>query len=278
MNEQYGQETLDIQELAAQMLGQNSEEYYEEDDNEEEFRQVGHPAWNEILSNVPSEYHDAILPTLEKWDKGVSRKFQKIHDEYSHLKDFADIDATALNQAMGIYDALNTDPQAAWEAIGRVYGLSPQQVSQAASAYADSDDEDFDFNELPKAVRDRLLRLDQHEQVLEGLSREALDRQAAEEEAAEDEALEEYLYELHEEYGDFDEEYVLGLIVAGIDGEEAVERYMEIAQQPRSRHSYPQVMSSSGGIPNMSGVDVSSLSNQDTQSLIAEVLRLSHTD
>lgn len=284
MYEQDEQETLDIQELAAQMLGNSSEEYDEEDyddeeddDNEEESRQVGHPAWNEILSNIPEEYHDAIIPTLDKWDKGVSRRFQKIHDEYSHLKEFAEVDSKELNQAMGIYEALSTDPQAAWEAIGRVYGLSPQQVSQAASSsYEDDDDEDFDFNELPKAVRDRLLRLDQHERVLEGLSQDALNRQAAEQEADEDEALEEYLSGLHEEYGDFDEEYVLGLMVAGIDGDEAVERFQSITNsRTSSRPSYPRVMSSNGGIPVSGGVDVSKLSNQDTQSLITEVLRLS---
>jgi hypothetical protein len=269
---------ISIEDLAAQMLGLNEDEEYDSDDEEEDERpQVGHPAWQQILDQIPSEYHEAVIPTLQRWDSGVSRRFQRIHDEYAPYKELGEFEPDSIKEAMNVYNALNNDPAATWEAIGRVYGLSPQQVSQAAS-----DDEDFDMDDLPAPIRERLNRLDEHDRTLVQLSQQIQQQQQASQQEQEDEALEEYLDDLREEYGDFDEEYVVGLIAAGLDGEDAVERFQElindiannteIEQSPR----YPQVMSGGGGVPDMGQVDTSKMSNQDTQSLIAEILRLSH--
>jgi hypothetical protein len=270
---------VDIQALAAQMLGANDDseiEYEEEDGSDDDF--TGHPAWQEILSKVPAELHAQIIPTLQKWDTGVSRQFQKIHDTYAPLRQFEDADPNDIREALGVYEALNSNPEATWEAIGRVYGLSPQQVSQALS----SDEEELD--DLPAGIRDRLSRIDMHEQVLEAVTDEMLRRQVADTEAQEDEALEEYLAELQEQYGEFDEDYVVGLLAAGIDGDEAVEQYQEmvqsIAQQyggkPQPQRTAPNVMSGSGGIPNIGQVDPYKLSNSQTQDLVSEILRMTN--
>jgi hypothetical protein len=278
-NEAEGQQ-ISIEDLAAQMLGlgEEDEDDDENDDDEEYARpQAGHPAWRQILSQVPEEYHDAIIPTLQQWDAGVSRRFQRIHDEYAPYKELGEFEPDSVKEAMSVYNALNNDPAATWEAIGRVYGLSPQQVSQAAS-----DDEDFDMDDLPPAIRDRLNRLDEHDRTLGALSQQIQQQQQAAAMEQEDEALEEYLEELRGEYGDFDEDYVVGLIAAGLDGEDAVERFQELIEDIANNtefeevSSYPQVMSGGGGNPDFSEIDTSKMTNQDTQSLIAEILRLSH--
>lgn len=276
MSESAGVDGLDIQALATKMLGGNGPET-EVEETEEEVSTAGHPAWQEILDTIPQEYRNAVLPTLQKWDAGVSRQFQKIHDSYAPLREFEDLDPAEVRDALGVYQALNENPEATWEAIGRVYGLSPQQISQAMAS-EDEEVEDY-LNGLPAGIRDRLSKLDVHEQVLENITRELLQRQASEEEAQEDEALEEYLEELHEEYGDFDEDFVVGLMAAGVDGEDAIGQFQQIteriAQQygESTRRSSPSVMSSSGGIPNVGSVDPSRLSSRDTQDLISEILR-----
>lgn len=275
-------QSISIEDLAAQMLGLDEDEEYEDDEEEQPQARSQHPAWRQILSQIPDEYHDAIIPTLQQWDAGVSRRFQRIHDEYAPYKELGDFEPDAVKEAMNVYNALNTDPAATWEAIGRVYGLSPQQVSQAAS-----DDEDFDMDDLPGPIRDRLNRLDEHDRTLSQLSQQIQAQQIAQQQAAqmesEDEALEEYLEDLRGEYGDFDEDYVVGLIAAGLDGDEAVERFQQLIYQlqdddddEEDAPNYPRVMSGGGGVPNIGEVDTSKMSNQDTQSLIAEILRLSH--
>lgn len=276
-------EALDIEALAAQMLGleeSEGDEEYEEDEEELTPQAGGHPAWNKILSQIPAELHAQVIPTLQEWDQGVSRRFQKIHDEYAPLKRFEEVDPDEIKEALDVYQALVNDPATTWEAIGRVYGLSPQQVSQvAADPYGENSD-DFDLGELPPAIRDRLAKLDVHDRVLEAITGDLLQRQEAEKTSQEDAAFEEYLDALAEEYGEYDEDYVVGLIAAGVDGEEAVQRFQQFQaqfapQQQRAAASAPRVMSSGGGIPNSSPVDVAKLSNQNTQKLVEELLRLS---
>ena len=279
MSDNYGPETsgLSIEELAAQMLGLDNEaeaQYDEQQDQEEDSdRPAGHPAWQSILDQIPAELHDKVIPTLQDWDAGVSRRFQKIHDEYADLKEFEDIDPNDLRQALQVYGALTEDPQTTWETIGRVYGLSPQQVSQAMS----SEEEDLDLDALPQSIRDRLSRIDQHDALLQQMAQQMQEAQQAEEEAEEDAALEELLEELAEEYGEFDEDYVVGLIASGVEPEEAVERFQEFTSryQPQQHQSAPRVMSSGGGVPSSTPVNVTGLNNQDTQALVAEILRLS---
>jgi len=273
---------ISIEALAAQMLGLNEEvENNEKDTDEEENSKhvVGHPAWRQILNSIPEEYHDAVIPTLQGWDRGVSRRFQKLHDEYAPYKQFEDLEPDSLKEAVNVYNALTNDPAATWEAIGRVYGLSPQQVSQAASQ-----GEDFDLEDLPAPIRERLNRLDEHDKTLMQLSQQIQQQQAKAEEQAQDEALEEYLEELREEYGDFDEDYVVGLIASGVDGDDAVGRFQALLEdiagniqfEETPKQNYPQVMSGGGGVPDYGQVDTSKMSNQDTQALNAEILRLSH--
>lgn len=279
---------LDIQDLAAQMLGldddsddedyESDDEFDEEDEDEDDMPQAGHPAWQSILANIPEELHSKVIPTLQQWDAGVSRQFQKIHDQYEPLKRFKEYDPDEVNEAVKVYQALTNDPASTWEAIGRVYGLSPQQVSQATSS---DDEDDFDLDDLPPGLKQRLAKLDVHDQVLEAVTQELLDRQASEQEAQEDQELEEYIEELHDEYGDFDEEYVVGLLAAGVDGEEAVGRFQQLAAQyappvQQERTPTPRVMSSGGGVPSDQDVDLYKLSSQNTRNLVAEILRLSH--
>jgi hypothetical protein len=275
-------EALTLEALAAQMLGleNNDAEAVEAEEEVEEF--TGHPAWKDILDVVPAEHRGQVQSKLAEWDAGVSRRFQKIHDEYAPYKALEDYDPDTLKTAAEVYDALLSNPKDTWETIGRVYGLSPQQVSDIADEIEDDD------YELPASVRNKLSKLDEHERILGMVTQREMDRQAAEEQAQEDAALEEYLEELAEEYGEFDEDYVIGLIAAGVDGDEAVERYQQIiashTQQSTSaatatpRVTAPTVMSGSGGIPTSGSVNVSKLNNQDTQALVAEMLRLAASE
>lgn len=266
-----GTEGLTIEALAAQMMGlsDDDEGEYEDDDQPQ-----GHPAWNDILSVVPEEYQDQVRNQLASWDAGVSRQFQKIHDEYAPYKALEDYDPNMLRTAADVYSALVDNPQDTWETIGRVYGLSP-------AGQVDEDDDDEDGYELPASVRRQLSKLDEHERILGNLTQQFQQSQAEDEEAQEDAELDEYLQELADTYGEFDEDYVVGLIAAGIDGEEAIGRYQQLSrqyQQPQPRMTAPNVMSGSGGIPTSGSVNVSKLNTQDTQNLVAEILRLASSE
>jgi hypothetical protein len=72
-----------------------------------------------------------------------------------------------------------------------------------------------------------------------------------------------------------------------MDGEDAVERFQALLgtiaseityEDDDDEPNYPQVMSGGGGVAGVSQVDTSKMSNQDTQALIAEILRQSQSD
>lgn len=286
-------ETVDLEQLALEYLqgttSDTTEEEYADEEGEHEApkKASGHPAWKPILDAVPEEYHEALMPQLQEWDTGVSRKFQDIHDKYAAYEELEDYDPSDLKEAAEIYQQLVNDPAATWESIGRVFGLSPQETAQSAS---EAESGDFDDLELPPALMAKLAKVDKQEQMLEMIAADLQGRNVAEEEAEEDAALEEYLEELAEEYGAFDEDYIVTLLAAGIDGDEAIARYQELVGEANaeqvaevessdSRTSAPRIMSSSGGVPSGSGnPNLSKLSDQDTKGLVAEILRLAQQE
>ena len=98
-------ETVDMSQLALEFLQgtrpttsveETSET--EESDTPEVEEVTTHPAWKSILDAVPAEYHDALKPTLQEWDTGVSKRFQKLHDEYEPLKRFENYEPDTVEE------------------------------------------------------------------------------------------------------------------------------------------------------------------------------------
>lgn len=277
------EDTVDTEQLALDFLsGNESEKPAVEPEVSNDDANEGHAAWKAILDEVPEEYHAALRPTLQEWDTGVSRQFQKIHDKYSPLEELAnEYDPDTVREALNIYDQLVNDPAATYETIGRVFDLSPQVVQTGLS---DISEEEFDGLELPNEVLEKLAQVDEMSKVLGLVTQELNQRRDMEEEAEGEQELDDYLEELEEEYGEFDADYVVALIGAGIDGDEAVERFQELVgstgsskeEVTSSREKAPKIMSSSGGVPSSpSGLpDLTGLSSRNTKDLVTEILRL----
>jgi len=283
------QKGVSSEEAAAQLTGEvdNSTEEISNDESESDSvdeggskKLGGHPAWQEILSAVPAEFHDALTPKLREWDSGVTKRFQEIHSQYEPLKVFEpiadDVDADTLSSALGLFQAINTNPEEVYRALGAAYGFAGEQES--------SDDyEDEDYGQLPPQVAQRL---EEQQRAIEALSEYVQTNQMTVEQQQEQEMLDNYLGQLQDAYGEFDEDYVLTKMAAGVDGEVAVRQYIEIASPVGSGNSPkqtappvvtpPQILGSSGagsgGIPSTSP-DPTKLGRVETKSLVTEILR-----
>lgn len=285
------QKGVSSEEAAGQLAGEvdNSIEDSSNDESEDSFddegdnkKLGGHPAWQEILSAVPAEYHEALTPKLREWDSGVTKRFQEIHSQYEPLKVFEpiaeDVDADTLSSALGLFQAINTNPEQVYRALGEAYGFAGEQES--------SDDyEDGDYGQVPPQVAQRL---EEQQRAIEALSEYVQTNQMTVEQQQEQVALDNYLEQLQDAYGDFDEDYVLTKMAAGVDGEVAVRQYIEITGLPVGGPSNspkqtappvvtpPQVLGSSGagsgGIPSTSP-DPTKLGRVETKSLVTEILR-----
>jgi hypothetical protein len=236
----------------------------------------GHPAWQEILDQIPDELHHLVTPTLEKWDKGVQEKIQSLHSQFDPYKDVvSDYDPEAVATAIAIAEQIQANPQEVITRIADAYGISIAEATQAVTGGQGAVDNevDLDDEDLPPALKAQM-------EATQAQLAEIQAFQEAERQAQEDAELEamltEYLDGLRQKHGDFDEDYVVALMGNGVDGEEAVTRYKSIAapQAPQNPvlNPAPAVLGSGGSVPS-GGIDVTKLGKAETEDLIIQALR-----
>lgn len=228
----------------------------------------GHPAWQEVLDAIPQEYHDALRPTLEKWDKGVANRFQSLHSKYEPLKQYealAEYDPEELQVAMQLRTALENDPRAVWDLMAQTYNFASEQgATTEEQGMTVNDDGSVD----PR-----------YEQMLAEQQRQIAELQARQQADEADAELDAYMSSLHTKYdeqGGFDEDFVVALLANGIDGDEAVTRYQGIVTAAAGsvgppKPTPPVVMGSGGGVPS-NNINPVSLSNSETKDLVAQML------
>lgn len=230
----------------------------------------GNPAWNDVLSEIPQEYHQALTPKLQEWDQGVNKRFQQIHEEYKPYKSFkeAGYDPDQINMALGIMDKLENDPQFVYSQL-EGYLQSQGLLGQEEDEYEEFDDEDGDFDDP---------RFDELFNGFGTLAEAYLADQQAKQEAEEDAALENELNEMREkyaQYGDFDEDYVLTKMASGMDTEDAVKSYYEFVNRTianRNRPPAPRIIGSAGAFPGQQAVDPGKLNDKDRKALVTDIL------
>jgi hypothetical protein len=229
----------------------------------------GHPAWQEILNAVPEQYHEALRPTLEKWDKGVQNRFQSLHSKYEPIKQYADYSPEDLEVALNLKQAVEADPKAVWELLAQTYNFSLEQGATEGEIAMNFDPDEFEGDpELYQQLQLTQQQLMEQQEALVALQQQQ-DLEKAEEE------LDAYMAYLHSEHGDFDDDYVVTLLANGVDGDEAVNRYQQIVQRAGGTKpapaAPPKVMSAGGGVPSRA-IDPKALSNSDTKDLVAQML------
>jgi len=91
----------------------------------------GNPAWNELLSAVPQEFHPHLQKGFGDWDKGVQQRFQKVQQQYAPYKELAElkVDPTEINEAMQFRHLLQTQPEEVFKWMQEQYKFG-QPVSQ----------------------------------------------------------------------------------------------------------------------------------------------------
>jgi hypothetical protein len=90
-----------------------------------------------------------------------------------------------------------------------------------------------------------------------------------------DQQLDNDLKSLREKFGEFDDRYVLGLAMAGVSLEEAVQEYQKKfgGSRPADPNT-PNVLTPGGGLPT-DRVDPKKLDGPGTRSLVEQMLRAS---
>lgn len=212
-----------------------NEEIVPEDGNDDgqaqEDTPKGHPAWDEILTDLPDEIQTMLRPKLAEWDRGVQEKFQQIHQQYDPYKPLVEnnIPLDQVQQALFLAHQLDTNPADLVQKAIDHFNLE-QFKQQTQQVVPDPDGED-DFSDSPYGELENDPRFKAFLEKQQELESRFQEREQQEQEAEAEAALEQYLTELKEQHGEFDENYVVTLLANGVDGEAAVKQFQTSVSQ-----------------------------------------------
>lgn len=206
----------------------------------------GHPAWQEILSEVPEDLHPLLKPKLEEWDRNVQNKLQGVRSEYEGFDTYKPlienkIPLEHVQQALYLAHQLEQNPQEIVDQAIKAFDLKYVPADQISSNNDEEEEEDyedmssnFDITKHPefKAMQEQARQLQEY-----------LDSQKQEEESQQ--ALsnwEKELQELHskhdikDEQGNvvrpgFDDTFVTAFAAQGYEPEDAVKMFNDIVNE-----------------------------------------------
>lgn len=217
---------------------------------------------NGFLKDVPEEHRELLEPYVKKWDAGVTRRFTDLHSKYAPYEQLGVEDPTVLEEALQVYRVLDENPRQVYEALRTQF--------EEALEEAEDESEDGTFQGLPPEVAKQLT---EQREVLELLAEFMLGQQQSEKEAQEEKELDDYLDLLKQEYGDFDEDYVLAKMYRGMDGGKAVEAWKAAVQQYGGTPPRPKakVLSGAGALP-VEAQNVAKIPRTDVKNMVAKLL------
>lgn len=129
-----------------------------------------------------------------------------------------------------------------------------------------------DYAQLPQPAQEKFSQL---EQMVQELSSSVQAQRQAAEDAANMRALDDLMANMHNEHGNFDDEWFLLQLQKGVSPEDAIKGWnnlVEGAINSRPRKAPPNIMGGAGTVPN-GQVDPTTLNSEDRVKLIAGMLQ-----
>lgn len=244
------------------------------------------PAWGDFLSAIPEGMHEMVRPHLREWDKGVQARIDAVHGEYADFKPFkeAGVSRDVLEQAYGIYDAINTDPRRVYDILAETYGYNvanaavtasqqnaPQGLQQNAQNQQSESTAEYELGQGGQ-FNPEIARL---QQTVETMAQIMLAQNQTAENAKADAALDSELAAARAKHGDFDEQYVLAYMQNGMTADQAAQQFINARNEILASHNRPQapnVISGAGALPSQQ-INPAGLNKKDTLSLVANMMK-----
>jgi hypothetical protein len=237
--------------------------------------QGGNQFLDGILAQIDPAHRPIVEPYLGKWNAGVTRRFQELHGELEPYKQLG-ADPDTLAEAYQLYQAIDSNPQGVLEMLQQAMAeIAPQGQPQGQGNQQAPEGEGGQQAALPPEFQEKMT---QFEQALEFMASRFLEQQTSQTEEAEDAQLDQYLGNLKGEFGDFDEDFVIAKMMAGVSGEDAVKAYHQAIQgqvnQRARTPNVPPILGGGGAVP-QEGKSVVDASPKDTKALVAQILAAS---
>lgn len=229
---------------------------------------AGNPAWGEVLADIPQEFHEKLTPHFKKWDDGVSARFEQVQSKFKPWKQFEDsgIDPVTVQFAVNVLNSIEENPRAVYDSLAQYYKDDPrfkdlgQGLEEPKAGQAEEEE----------PWRKELDTLRRQNEIL---AQAALNQQRDQQKKDADAWLDSTMSGLKKKYGDFDEQYVMAMMLQlKVEPEKAVEIWQqkrdEMVKQHRPR---PLLMGANGGMPGQT-TDVKKLDDAGRRNLVTQML------
>jgi hypothetical protein len=240
------------------------------------------PAWNDVLSVIPPEYHQQVTPHFQQWDQAAQTRIESVNNQFKDYQPFVEngISPQDLEQGLQLMYQINSNPQGVYNALAEAYGFAAQQANSNSQA-ADGEEE-VDGYQDPRY--DEIAALQQRQQEgLDLIAQTLLQQEQAKLDAQAEAEIDSELNALKKQHPGISEEFALSLMVNGFDANQVGERWAAMTQgilQQNPRPFAPNVLGSNGGgtgLPSQA-IDPKKLSGQQTRSLVEQMVRAQMAD
>ena len=248
-----------------------------------------------FLGRVPQEHRAIMEPYVRQWDAGVTRRFAELHSQLAPYEELGDMET--LQAASNLARMLEENPYQVYgilhqalingEMVDPQTGQAiqpgtpfPQQAGmqgqQQQGMLQGQGEQGLGGDDIPPAIAQRL---DAITNALMAVGQHVMGQQQMTQEQQEDAALEEYLTQLHGEFGDFDEHWVIGRMLNGAEPDAAIQEFNDLVNQRATAQ-----ISRNSGLPSLLGSgaggsgapadpsNVKNLNRKQTQDLVKSVL------
>lgn len=233
----------------------------------------GNPNWNEFWEALPEQYREEVqpnlTPVLEKWDQNVQQRFDKYKPYERYVNE--GVDPEVINYGINLMNKIDSN-DGAMEVFGQLGQYLESQGLLNTEDEEDEEDGSFDYDSLPPQLRRELNEL---RGAYSTLAEHNLMQQQQKTEAQEDAALDAELSRLKNQYGDYDDEWVLAKMVNGYSAEDAVTSYhdwLDKTLQGRNKAPTYRPMSGGGDFPSGGQVNPRKMNDGQTKDYVAQLL------
>jgi hypothetical protein len=226
------------------------------------------PAWNDLLSSVPTGLHSQITPHLNKWDQNFQSKISEVHSQYEPYKPFIEnnVQADQIQYALGIMSAIEERPQEVLNALKAYIGEEEQQGLVDNSGNGPDETEQPEWMNHPEWKKTQ--------EMVNAIAQILVEQRQTSTQAEMDSQLDQELTAAKEKFGDYDEEWVLNhALNKNVTIEQAAQAYKDFENQiiSKNRQPGPPVLGAGGSVPNPS-FDPSKMDDKDRRATVAQIL------
>lgn len=239
-----------------------------------------HPAWNEMLGAIPQEYHEKVIPHLQKWDGNV----QQVHQKYSpYAKIAGSTSPERLQQVLSVAQALEQNPRGFYDVLRQHLGI--EDVNALVEG---EEEEEAGPQNIPPQLQQQMAEFQRQQEYMAQMMLDQRQKETQAQEDAELEALYGWMENQSEEFKTLNavkvngvglaEPFVNDILARGGNPQQALQMltsFVEHAANFRATPKAPAILSGQGGVVPQGQKRVTDLNGKETRNLVVEALQAS---